>query len=232
MEEFPGNSKTPRPVSAARIETNIPPKLPADWKEELEQNADRVYEPVITGAVTRKKKGLGRRFMDTFFAKDTDTVGNYVLHEVLLPTLRDLLTNAVTSTVERAVYGDKAPPPRSNGSYRGSSTNRPTTINYNQASRPAAAPSRRPITQPSSVDIGLIVLDSKMDADTVADRMFDELRQYGSVTVAALYGFMNQSSTYMDNKFGWEDLDSMHVIRQRDGGWLLDLPQPIDLRQR
>jgi hypothetical protein len=175
---------------------------------------------------------LGRRFLDTFFKADSGSVLGYLLKDVLVPAVQDIVINTVTQGIEKAVTGEVRNPGRAASSYRGS-VNRGTHVSYDRPGlvRPATS-TRRPATQPSSMDIDEIVLDTQHDAQTVANQLYDELRVYNLVTVAALYGFIGETPTYLDSKFGWDDLEGLDIQRLRNGaGWVLQLPRPIDLRQ-
>lgn len=223
MDDYPSNSRITRPPARpATKPTTVTPST----------DEERKYESVITGEAKRRKKSLGRRFLDTFFKADSGSVLGYLLKDVLVPALQDIVINTVTQGIEKAVTGEVRNPGRAASSYRGSSS-RGTHVSYDRPGlvRPATS-TRRPTTQPSSMDIDEIVLDTQHDAQTVANQLYDELRVYNLVTVAALYGFIGETPTYLDSKFGWDDLDGLDIQRLRNGaGWVLQLPRPIDLRQ-
>ena len=73
-----------------------------------------------------------------------------------------------------------------------------------------------------------IVLDERVEAEEVIDRLFDLVSRYEAATVADLYELVGLSSTHTDNKWGWIDLTGAGVTRVR-GGYLLDLPEPESL---
>ena len=77
-------------------------------------------------------------------------------------------------------------------------------------------------------DFDEIVLDSRVEAEAVIDRLFDLVSRYESATVADLYEIVGLSSTHIDHKWGWTDLRGAGVSRIRDG-YLLDLPEPHSL---
>lgn len=210
MEEFPGNSRRP-PKSIEPVEE------------------EKKLEKVVTGKVVRRKTPLGRRLLNTFFRGDGGGVFNYLLKEVLVPALQATATDMVTQGIEKAVYGEVRSPGRT---VRGGSVPR-THISYDRyaASRPnpPAAPARRPVSQPSAVDIGEIILESKINAEMVAEKLFETVEEYGAATVANLNDLIGQTSVYTDHKWGWTDLNSLEVKRIREG-YLLVLPEPEDLR--
>lgn len=221
MDEFPSNSRRP----ASPID-KVPPAA-----EESELKLDKV----ISGQVIKRKKPLGRRFMDTFFSGDASGVIPYLFRDVLIPALQDMATDMVKQGIERAVYGEVRTTHRSG--YRGSNTLPRTHVSYDRpsgivgrspASYSSVAP-RRPVTQPSAFDIGEIILDSMINAQVVADELDKTIAQYGAATVANLNDLLGQTSAYTDNKYGWTDLSQMTIKRIREG-YLLSLPDPEDLR--
>lgn len=222
MDQFPANS---RKVTSSPIDK---PVVPAE--EEV------VLKPVITGKVVRRKKPLGRRFLDTFFAGEG--VFAYLFRDVLVPALQDTATNMVTQGIEKAIYGEvrsHGRPVRGASSIVGSrnytSYDRPSTIIRSSSPAPAAGPPmRRPSSQPSSMDIGEIILDDYNQAQIVAEKLLEAIQQYGCVTVANLNELLRTSSTVTDYKYGWEDLSMLQIKRVRGGGYMLDLPMPEDLK--
>jgi hypothetical protein len=218
MEEFPSNSR--RPASPL---DSTPPAV----------EEERKIDKVITGNVIKRKKPLGRRFMDTFFAKDSGGVFNYLFRDVLVPALQDMATDMVKQGIERAVYGEV----RSTGrSVRGSSYVPRTHVSYdrpNPVVRPAtplvSPATRRAVVQPSAFDIGEIILDTQINAQVVVAELDKIVGVYGAATVANLNDLIGQTSAYTDHKWGWTDLTQLSVKRIREG-YLLILPDPEDLR--
>lgn len=212
MTEFPGNSRNP----VNRVTKN----------EEEEIEAPRL-ERVVTGEVIKRKKPLGRRFMDAFFAGDG--VVSYIGKEVLLPALQNLITDMVTQGVNRAVYGNAGP---TRSAVRGTSTPR-THISYNQPSsiirQPPTTTPRRAVTQPSAFDLGDIIVGTKIEADLICEKLLETVETYGAAKVADLNDLIGQTSAYTDHKWGWTNLETLRPQRVREG-FLLMLPQPEDLR--
>jgi hypothetical protein len=224
MDDYPSNSRTrtPPPDKRPRMEIQDEPAPEQEVK----------LEKVVTGRVIRRKKPLGRRIMDTFFSGDSNSVVGYLAKEVLLPALQNLVTDFVTQGIEKAVYGEVRTAHRSS---RGSTFQRPH-VSYDRYA--SAAPERRPTpttqprrmaTQPSSFDVGSIIVEDKVQAQVIADRLFDTLDQYGCVTVGNLNELLGQTSSHVDYKWGWTDLNQMTSKRVREG-YLIVLPEPEDLR--
>lgn len=218
IEDFPSNSRSSRPVK--------PPEADAPAVEE--KNLDKV----VTGKVVRRKKSLGRRFVDTFFTGSSGLIG-HVVKEVLVPDLQTLFLDIVRQAAEKAIYGDKEPP---RSSLRGSGLLARTQISYDRLSTGRTTSSsrhpstvRRPEAHPDAMEIGEFLFEDQINAQVVADKLFDALRQYDAVTVAELNSWTGHTSVYTDHKYGWTDLSEMSIKRIREG-YLLLLPNPEPLR--
>lgn len=220
MEQFPSNSR--RPVAGSDKENTGVPEV-------------KLEPVVISGKVIRRKKPLGRRIKDAFFSSDSSSVFGYIFKEVVIPAVQALATDMVTQGIEKAVYGEVR-------SHRGSTRSagyRNTHISYDRPGTPAVhrpitsyntASARRPAaSQPSAFDLGEIIVEDKITADIIGEKLFETIERYNCVTVANLLELLDKTSTYTDNKYGWTNLDDMRVVRIREG-YLLHLPDPEDLR--
>lgn len=210
MENYPGNSKRDR----ASIQE--PKKV----------------DKVISGEVTFRKKPLGRRIFETFFGS-ADSVGawGYVVHEVLVPAAKDMVSDAVTGGIERALYGDARPRSRARGGTPYS--------NYRNYSSYSSGPigGRRDredrleeITHRAraSNDPSQVIVPSRAEAQEVIDGMFRLIEEYDVATVADFCGLLGVTSQFTDEKYGWHDIRG-YDIRRTQGGYLVDLPRPRPL---
>jgi biotin operon repressor len=58
--------------------------------------------------------------------------------------------------------------------------------------------------------------------------MYDLLKEYEMVSVQDLYTLLGKSSSYVDQKWGWMDLQGSQIRRVRDG-YILELPKVTSL---
>lgn len=211
MEDFPANSAKARARSGAPNTADQPEKI----------------ERVTSGEAIQRKRGIGRQFKETFIAGSARGAFDYVVMEVVIPAVRDTMADAIQSGFERLIFGESrtrrsgsSPPSYSNVghvNYQGMSSNKP------QTSRMLSRQSR------ARHDFGEIVLQNRREAEEVIDRMYDVLARYGSVTVATLYELTGIQASHTDEKWGWTSLAGSKAARQRNGGFLLDLPDPEPL---
>jgi hypothetical protein len=184
--------------------------------------------PVTSGAV-RRKKSLRRQFSETFVAGDAKTAVRYVVMDVLLPTAKDMVVEAVSQGFEKLMFGDSRRSRRSMHPYQGA-TGHVQYNRYSQDTRSRFSGPQRAMSREARArhDFDDIVLDDRAEAEEVIDKLFELVSQYGAATIADLYELVGLGSTHVDHKWGWLDLQGAGVSRIR-GGYLLDLPEPEPL---
>ena len=210
--EFPGNSKNPRPQPQGNTE---PKKI----------------ESVVTGEVQAVKKGILKKFKDVFIGGDSRSVVQYVIMDVLVPQAKDMITEAASQGFERLIYGESRPTRRFGGGNRPSGPTNYTRYavrGNNPIGRQTGSEDRRPTAQARGHAIDDILLATRVEAETVLDRLYDLLREYESASVADLYSLIGWSSTFVDQKWGWVELHGADVRRTREG-YVLNLPKPQSL---
>lgn len=208
MNEFPGNSKRPH--------------------TERSREEPRQVERVVQGEAVRRKTPIGRRFTQNILGGDAQSVWGYMFGEVLIPAARDMIADALTGGVERAIFGDGA---RHRGrSHRGSSgrvdyhgaSNRSRSILREEPRRELSRRSR------STHNFDEIILDKRVEAEEVLDRLDASLDKYDSVSVAEFYDLCGVTSSYTDQKYGWTSLAGASIRHVR-GGYLIQMPPPEPL---
>lgn len=193
-------------------------------KPEVPTPEAKKVEPVVKGEVSRRKKPLSKRFHETFFGGDMRGSANFVVFNVLVPAAKEMLVEAGAKGVERLVYGE---------SRRRSSSSSPSPYGH-IAYNAMGASTRPPAAQISPRararhDFDEIVMQTRGEAEEVLERMYDLLQRYETVTVADLYELTGVRSAHTDQKWGWADLRGSSVERTRQGGYVVDLPEPQPL---
>ena len=182
-----------------------------------EQKEEKKVEKIISGNVVARKKSIGRKMFDTFVQEDAGTVKNYILTDVVVPTIK----RAIVDTVQLVLYGHTSSNNR-NGS------NRSTYVSYEQYY--ARDPRNRQRTvdrRANSVyECQEVTLEDRGDAEDVLRSMNNLINIYRVVSVADLYDLVGMPTNYTDNNYGWTDLTGTRIIRDRDGYFILDLPKP------
>jgi hypothetical protein len=213
--EYPGNSQNKRTPPEVRVEP-------------------KVVEPVVTGTVTRKKPNVGKRIKGVLFGGDVDSVVGFVLYDILIPAVKDTLSDIVSGGIERALYGEGRGGPSRRGRSSGHATG---FVNYGASSRGGDRYGNEPrrISQGARIaqSFDEIILETRVEAETVIERLSDLCDSYGQVTVADLYDLCRIASSdrdFTDRKYGWYDMRGVSISRARGGLYMLDLPKPVELK--
>ena len=89
-------------------------------------------QKIVTGQAKLKKKG----FFDFFVSEDASSVKSYLLSDVLVPNIKRLIQELVTSGINQLLYGNDYKPAKS--------SNNTSRVSYNSfSSSPATQPYRR-----------------------------------------------------------------------------------------
>jgi len=211
--DFPSNSDKPK----ARRESQEP-------KREKQV-------AVVKGRVTKQKKSLGAKFSETFFGDDTKSVGDYLVHDVLIPAMKATMSDMVSGGIEMLLFGERrGRNTRRDGgksyvsysSYYGDGRrnndrdNRDRGSNYSRTSR-------------ARHDFDDIIFESRGEAEEVLSHLVDLTIDYGVASVADFYDLSGIESQFTDNKYGWTTLRDACTDRVRNG-YVIRLPQakPLD----
>lgn len=168
---------------------------------------------VVSVPAQIKKESFLHSLKREIISDESRTIGDYVLHDVLVPSFKRTIVDIVCM-----IFGDSRGGARrvsSNAakvSYSGYYDDR--NQNYARA-------------QTSKFDYDEIMYNTRGDAELVIQRMFELLNDYGRVTVNDLYDLSGiTTSNYQTNKYGWTNLGNPEA-RSVYGGWVIAyLPKP------
>lgn len=196
-------------------------------------NISRGNEPknlprVTTNPVTRRKRSVGRRFADVFVGGDARSVWGYIAYDVLIPAVKDMVSDAIGSGVERMLFGDSAKSSRrsSSGStftpYGSFSSAGKQSNRFQQQS---SAPS---VNRRVGVDFDEIVFTTRPEAEAALYAMYEVIEKYGVINVNEFYEIIGVTGEFTGEKYGWANLSNARVERVR-GGYRLNVPRPQPL---
>lgn len=192
-------------------------------------NSDRAKEKkeIVSVAKARvKRESTAKKVVGEIIREDARSVGETVLWDVIIPTVKNLISDTVTRGIESMLYGGDSRP-RSRSSYSDySGYSRPKGTR----DRPAERRERRS-TRRAEPERNEIIFDTRSDANDVIDRMSDLIDQYGQVSLADLNALIGASSNFIDDNWGWTDMGSFDVRQVRDGFMLIH-DEPQSLKQR
>lgn len=189
-------------------------------RKSKEDSSSKNVEKVISGSAKTRKKNEVQKFADVFISEDVSNVKSYILMDVLVPALKKAISDIVINGIDMILYGEAGHTKKSGG-------NKPSYRNYYDEKNGSTS-SYKPVRR-TAYSFEDIVLDNRGDAEEVLDGMIDIIKNYGVVSVADMYDLVGITGNYTDNKYGWTDLRTARVERDRDGGYILKLPRALPL---
>lgn len=196
-------------------------------REEEEQRP----APIVKGKL--QKKSVASRTASAFFAEGIADVGAFLWWDVIIPGAKTVVSDLVTSGVERMLYGEALRPSqrRSFGVSRGWTERTDYSRSRVYRSGREERTSVREDRALRSDDPDEIILETRADAYKVLETLRGNIERYGSTSVGDLYGLVGVSTDYTDENYGWTDLSRSGARRVRNG-FVLDLPEAEPLRSR
>ena len=197
--------------------------------DEPDPAEEKVVEQVTETVGKKRKKPLSKRFTGMFFSGDAKSAGRYVITDVLIPSAKDMIVEVAQGFVEKVVNGE------TRGRRRGSTPPQAGPagyFNYNRYSMQqggAQAPPNISRRARETHNFDEIVLGSRAEAEMVIEQLFELISRWEQANVSDLYTLVGLPSTHVDKKWGWTDFRGSSVSKLRDGGYLLNLPDPRPL---
>ena len=179
-------------------------------------------EKVVTGKVTTKPKSDFSKFVEGFSAGDIHKVKDYVVKEVIVPTLKDTVWTIIAKGSERLLYGEAGHAPKSS---------KLPYLNYNGLFKQNTTPTAAVSTTSPLYSVDNIILDDEDDAKKVIATMKAYIEEYGSVSISSLYEFIGEPiGDFATTKWGWRSINTADYVPTGDGRFRLILPRAIPLK--
>ena len=190
--------------------------------------AEKKAERVTQGAVTTRKKSLGRRFFDIFIDENVSDVKTYLIYDVLVPAIKENIADLINSAVGMLFFGEA-----SRRVVRRNNGNSNSKINYGGYFNGGSRTERMPSYGRSRIAHNFedVVFETRADAELVLDGLMDILQEYKQVSVADLYDLAGKSTEFTDNKYGWIELRGARVVGSPTRGYIIDLPRCVALER-
>lgn len=214
-----GNSHKAR---AAAAEAAAPPPK----REKLES-------VVKKGQVIQKKPNVFKRTARSMVADDVQNVGDFVVTDILVPALRNLLYDVIVGGAGRTIFGNaQARRPGVNPGLFGTAQNLKTAYHNVSSGGGQAAPAQAGLTKQAQArfDFSEVSLTDHSEALYIIELLKQRTADYGVASVADFYDLLGHTGAFTDQNWGWHDL-SMAKVHQNRAGFVLDLPQPIPLKR-
>lgn len=206
-----------------------------DEKQEEVQDKPK-YENVLNTQPVKKKKGLmGRLVTGIVGPEGLPGIGSYVSEEIIVPAIKNIIEDAVTSGIGMILHGDsRRGAPRSYTrhnpnrymTYGGSP--RPTTNYTSRYTSMQPEPQQRNLqSRGSSRGLEDFIIENREDASYILVTLTEHADMYGSVSIADYYDLIGQPTEYTDNNYGWTGESILHAhVRPTRGGHVIKFPNP------
>lgn len=164
-------------------------------------------------SIPRKPAKKESAFSKIFTAEDARNVKSYLVYDILIPKVREMIDKMITEGSHMIFLG--SPDAKSADSSR----------SYTKYYR---SESGRSSYDRSAYDIRTPKFYTEIEANDVLDQLEDMLDRYGIVRVGDLYDLMGWKFNHTDNNYGWRDLRTARIVRERDQ-YILKLPRVVCL---
>ncbi len=174
---------------------------------------DKKITPKANGAI-RKKSEVGK-LAGLFVAGDIASAKSYIIEDVLIPTIKNAVSEMVRNGIDILLFGDT----------RKSNTNRSTASRVSYTNYYNGNSSSRNSECSSVCNYDDIIFPSRGDAEVVLDGLNDIIQAYGFASVADLYELANiTTSNYTYANYGWTEIINVSPARVPEG-YILRLPR-------
>lgn len=185
----------------------------------------------LRGKVSKKSRGgVFKAAKDEFISEDAPNVGSYILYDLLLPALKDLILDIAHGSIDMAMGGGGGYRSR-RGGYRDS--RRDSYISYDRYydDRPTRRRDRDDDMyrrrRRGERDLSEFTFEYADDAQDALDRMCDQIEEYGDVSVAYFYDICGETvpGDFTKDDWGWTNLAMAKVRGDRRRGYYIDFPR-------
>ena len=178
-------------------------------------------EKVVTGEVRVKKKSIFKRTADAFLTEDRGDISTYLLFDVIVPAIKDLVVDTTENFVEAMFYG------KGSGRTKRSRSSGSTFVSYDSISRKDRD---RRAPKPSVLyEMPDYIFKSRQEADRALEILKESTEQYGEATLGDFYELIGVTGNgYPDRLYGWTDLRTAYVSRS-NGGYCINFPRLVEL---
>lgn len=219
--KYPGNSELEKKSRSAERPVR---------KEKVPETRKKLA-PVVTNKVTQKEKSLIRRAAENFLSEDVGDVKDYVIHDVLIPSAKNMaadiiksLCDAIQGGFETALFGRRISRP---GTGIGGMIMRDrgrTYVNYNTSSSVnTSLVDRESRSARARHDFSENVYSSRAEAEDVLSNLVDLTLDFGMASVADYYELSGVDTNTVDQNYGWTNLKDAYTERVSNG-YVIRLP--------
>ena len=105
-------------------------------------------------------------------------------------------------------------------------------VNYNGLFKQPSNQTSSANANTNQYSVDNIILEDRGDAERVLEAMKAYIAEYGAVSISELYEFIGEPiGDFATTRWGWRSLNTAGIMRTSNGGYKLDLPRAVSLKQ-
>ena len=145
-------------------------------REQVEEKKEERIEvgKVITGSVRSKERSVANKAARALITDDVKNVKNYILLDVLIPTIKDAISQIIKNGSDMLIFGDVRP----------GSNQRGTGYKYHGISSSNNTARRQSANRRVTRDFREEIFDTRSDAEEVLSQMNELIERYGNASVS------------------------------------------------
>lgn len=188
----------------------------------------RVVNQVTSGTAQLKKKSLGAKFRESFTGDDAKSVGQYLLFDVVVPSIKDLLFSMIVEGGRRTLFGGSGRP-STNNPILGQGTSYSKMYSGGGSTLLSGRTTQAAIAKPrATFDYKEVIVPTRPEAEEVIDALNNLIDEYGNATVADLYACVGITPDHTAIKWGWTNISGVEIHPMQQGH-LIRMPQAVSL---
>lgn len=187
---------------------------------------EQKLEKIVTKNVTMKRN-IVNRVLSLFFETDIDTVKDYVIQDVFIPKIKELVYSLATDGLNMWMFQGKKP---SGTRINSSSSITPVRVSYNKYYDQGKVEEQKLSVRPKPwFDSKEVIFDNRSDAEEVLDTLKDILERCDAVSILDFADLTGLDLKWTGTKYGWTNLNNTSIEPAPGGGYYIKLPRPIQL---
>lgn len=203
-----------------KLYDNLPDNSHKSRNEKKENQEEKRAEKVVHGKVKTRENNM-RKLTDVFISEDVANVKNYILFDVVIPSVKKAIYDLIVGALDISLYGGR-------GGGKRPTADKVSYTDYNDVSRRDNRSYDRTRTN-SGYSYDDIVLETRGEAEAVLSRMDEIMDEYNIVRVADLYDLVGVTGNFTDNNYGWTNIRNAKIVRVHDG-YKIDMPRALPIK--
>ena len=187
------------------------------------------------------KKSFSTKLKETFIAEDARDVGDYIVWDILIPTIKKTIRDIIVGSADRIFLGTTSVESDRLYTRNGVTTVRPqkaySTISTNARNRQVDARSTPQVVSPrNNFEILDWTFSDRGQLEKAFDDMLNVLDEYGRLTVNEYADILSRyfdgipQLEYTTQLYGWRSLSSASIVNTVNG-YYLKTPRPIIVKE-